>query len=615
MIGTAADSRTLSFDRTSLLGLRSTVVATAFGVFVVAAADALSRTGLGGASLTFWIGTGLIFVPTTIAQLAPDMSRGERLGRLLLLGAALYLVKVMRDPFGYTYADELVHQYNVQQILSTGKLFQPNPILAVTPSYPGLEAATAAFSRVTGFSTFVSGMVLIGVARIVLMLGLFLLYEQLADSARVAAVAATLYTVSPHYIFFIADFSYESLSLPLFVVVLYGIVRGWLRPSPQSRRFRILVALVAPVIVVTHHMTSYALFGLLLLLCALPPWSRAQLRGRPWRLLVFVFGVTAAWLAFVARQTVGYLTPVLSDAIVATFQTASGEASPRQLFHPSGTGGTTTSHRSFLELGVAVGGTLVILVAIPAGILICWRRRQRDPFTITFALMSLAYLVTLGLRFVPAAWETAVRSSEFLFIGVALIVAIAAVATADRLRRWNALWTAAAAAAAALLLIAGIIAGSSEGGRLAQPYRLDAGGTVVVSPPAAVARWAATQFPPGTRVAPREADARLTRVSSGSDVFAGTNPPIDSVLETPQFYRWQFDLLRRLRIRYIVVDARVVSGDVTSGYFFERTSSGEERFSADILAKFRRAGARPVYDNGDIVVYDLESVRASAAQS
>ncbi len=65
-----------------------------------------------------------------------------------MVGLALYAAKLLRDPFGFTFGDELAHLHNLQEILATGGLFGSNSILPVTPRYPGLESAAAAVTVV-----------------------------------------------------------------------------------------------------------------------------------------------------------------------------------------------------------------------------------------------------------------------------------------------------------------------------------------------------------------------------------------------------------------------------------------------------------------------------------
>jgi hypothetical protein len=229
---------------------------------------------------------------------------------------------------------------------------------------------------------------------------------------------------------------------------------------------------------------------------------------------------------------------------------------------------------------------------------------------VVLGVASAAYVGTLPLRLVPAAWETAVRASEFLFVGVALLLGMAAA----RVSVWTSrLVGLATCALAGLLLVGSVVAGSSQG-RLAQPYRVAVRGAELEPAGVAVARWARRVLGRERRIAAEEADARLLLVYGDQHVFAGTNPPIASILQTPVLYRWQLDVLRRHGIRYVVVDARRASADVSTGYYFpRRPARARDRFPGAALTKFERAGARRIYDGGEIVVDDLAGVRYGAA--
>jgi hypothetical protein len=566
------------------------------------------RPGRSHAELLFWLGLLVIFVPTVARLTSAAPGRGERVALLVLLGLSFYLVQVLRDPFAYASADELVHQHNVLQILNSQALFGSNPILKVTPSYPGLESVTAALASTSGMSTFAAGLIVIGVGRVILMLALFLLYENVTGSSRVAVLATVLYAANPHYLYFTAAFSYESLALPLALLAAVAVVRARPPEGAADMRWGIVAVAAILAVVATHHMTSYALVALLLALCLVPlPWRRLPAR-RPWFLAAAAVAVTAAWLTLVASQTVGYLSPVITNAIADTFRTAAGESETRALFSsPSGQVAPAWEHL------VGIGAIIAIVAAIPFGLMVLWRRYRDQPIAMVLGLASIAYVGTLCLRLVPAAWETAARASEFLFVGVALVIALAALLAVERLHA-PALTGVGISALAGLVLMGGVIAGSSSEERLAQPYRVKAAGTDLDPPGVAVARWARDVLGPGRPIAAQEADARLLLIYAREHVFAGTNPPITTVLETPKLYRWQLDLLRREGIRYVVVDARRESANVSTGYFFPRHPVGpQDRFPAAAITKFARAGAQRIYNDGNIAVYDLRGVSDAAA--
>jgi hypothetical protein len=573
------------------------VLSSAAGLMLVSGADALSRSGHSHGGVLFWTGLFAIFLPTTIRLASRTLTRHERVALLVLLGLTSYLVKVFRDPFRFLYTDEFVHQYNALSILGTHRLFRENPFLPATPAYPGLEAPTAALSALTGMSTFAAGLVIIAVARLILMLALFLLYETVTGSGRVAGLAAALYAASPHFLFFIADFSYESLALPLAILALAAALRAR-PPSGLGRRAWLVVALILTAgVVVTHHMTSYALIVTLLAICVVPlPWLRRRLR-RPWTVAVVAIALTAAWLTLVARATTGYLSPVILGALRETIRTAQGESQVRKLFQPS----SGAAQGAPWEHYVAFASVLLAAVGILFGARAVWRRYRHLPAPIVFAIAAIGYVGSLGLRLVPAAWESAVRASEFLFIGGALTLALFALWMLERFPRTAARF--GMVVALAVLIMGSVISTTSSSTRLAQPYRVSVPGGSLIPQAAATAQWAGKILGPGNRIAAGVADGRFLLVDQRQHVFAGTNPPIATILKTKALYPWQVGVLRRYRIRYVVTDRQPSGGDAANGYYFFPNRRDKALSLAGM--KFLHAGAEPIYDSGNIVIYDL----------
>ena len=178
----------------------------ACGLLLVAVADTLSRSGTGWAEPLFWAGLLALVTPFTVRLASAEAARRERIGLVVLLGLMLYLVKIMHSPFGFTFNDELIHTYNVKRILQSGVLFRENPMLAVTPLYPGLETLTAAVALLSGLNPFDAGLLVVGAARLVLTLALFLFYEQASGSARVAGLATLLYMANSNFLYWGVQF-------------------------------------------------------------------------------------------------------------------------------------------------------------------------------------------------------------------------------------------------------------------------------------------------------------------------------------------------------------------------------------------------------------------------
>ena len=583
------------------------LLAGAAGV-LVAVADALSRSGRGGGVALFWLVVlGLMACAAfRLSLLMPP--RLERIGIVLIMGEFLYLVKLLKDPFTFMYSDELVHAFNAQRVLETGSILHANPILPVTGHYVGLPAITDAVSSLTGLKVFGAGLLVIGVARLVMMLGLFMLFEDVAQSARVAGLAALFYTAHPNFVFFTGQYAYESLAFPLAVVAIAAVNRWMLPDDPRIRRAWAIAALIAITgVVMTHHMTTYALVGFFLAASVAHRLLARQSRyWNPWPFAGFTVVAAVIWLVFVASDTAGYLSVIFGKAFEETIRTVAFESAPRQLFKADAGGGSPWGER-------VVGLASVALIAgvMPIALLEVWRRHRRNTVAVVLAIGASAYVGVLFLRFVPRAWEIANRSSEFLFVGVALMLAFASVRAVSLLPRG--LGRAAVAGAAALLLAGGIIAGWPTDLRLSLPYRVDVAGRVLEPQGTTAARWSTSNLGTGRNFVADPSNARL-QLWQGEIAYAGGNPNLNDILRQPLLASWMVDQLREKQVRFLVMDRRRISQNQTFGnYFFSPRAARLGLYSAAAYAKFdRQPGISKVYDSGNVSIYDLSEFEYDA---
>jgi hypothetical protein len=577
------------------------VLAAGLGLLLCAVANALSRATLAPALPVYWIGILVIAVPIFYRLTSAEASARERLTLVCLLGLSLYCVKVFRDAPLFTFSDELIHAFNANQIADHHELFRDNPILTATPYYPGLEGAASALMKVTGLSVYAAGVILVGVARLVLVASLFLLFQRVSGSARAAGLGVAIYAGNFNFLFWGAQFSYESLSLPLLLMAMMALAEREAAPKQALRAWGAPVVLAMLAIVVTHHLTSYAVAGLLAGL-SLAYWyvHRKWSRPNPWPFALFGILLAAFWLFVVASSTVGYLSPVLGDAFDAIGSTIGGSDEPRGLFQANG---TSVAPTPIGARAVALLAVVLLAAGLPFGLRAAWRRYRREPFVLLFALAAVAFFATLALRLAPAAWETANRASEFLFIGLAFILAIACV---EALRRWpqDRRLRPLMAAAIGLVLVGGAISGWPWDSQLARPMRISTADTAISSPPLALAEWA-EELPDG-RFAASTADAGLLLVPGGKMALAGSSPPIEDVLDEEELASWMVPMLRRNQIRYIAVDRREVSSDSLRGYYFSRRDKDEGLRPPSVSAKFNEVpGISRAYTNGPITVFDL----------
>ena len=622
----------------------------ALALLLIAAANTAARNGLAWATAAFWLGLCVLIIPAAARLLSARASRRERLGLALGLALGLYLVKIFQSPLAFTYHDEFIHWRTAQDILNSGRLFTVNPLITVSPFFPGLQIATSALAQVAGLSVFGAGVLVLAAARIMLVLALFLLAEELSGSARIAGIAALLYMANPNFLFFTAQYAYESLALPFAVLTLFLAVRrarssGWNRFG-----LNLLLLISLATTVVSHHMTAYALTALLVLWSFAPTISRTADRlaawcsaaTRPWplrllgrlllreqepaahgdarsaevTLLALVLSLT--WLVYVAILVLAYLGPVLTASVRELLRLLEGVLPSRQLFRDY-----AGNRPPLIEQLLGFGSVLCVLAGLPFGLLVCWRRFSRQPFALTLMLGALAYPVALALRLTQAGAETSNRSSEFLFLPLAFVLATAI--GARRLPQ-KALWhwfrSTALLGWAAIMLIGGAIVGSPPWARLPEGYAVSADMRSIEPEGITAATWAEAQLGPNHRVGTDRIN-RLLMASYGeqrvlTNLSEGLN--VAFVFFAPTFGTGERSIMCRTGAEYLVVDRRLSTGLPLSGVYFEQGEPDSNHhttpISAQALAKFDSVpGIARVFDSGNLVIYDTRKLPCSPGTS
>jgi hypothetical protein len=575
-------------------------------LLLVAWAFGRARAGFGSSEIYLWLGLAMLILPAAFRLASAQPTRRERLGLILLLGMGLFLVKVMHSPLAFTFPDELSHLRNVNEILRTHHLFQENPVLPATAFYPGLQTVTSTLTSMSGLSTFSAGILVIAMARLILFLSLFLFFEQVAGSARVAGLAVLLYMANPNFLYWTAEYAYEALALPFLVLVLLTVAK---REKASDRRQYIAWTVVAIVgllmVVITHHMSAYILTGMLV---ALVVFYAIRSRGKqwgPWDIALVALVATSSWLIFVASITFEYLRPVLFGAIQSFFNLVVEKEKSRQLF----TSGSTGSAAPIWEQIVGMGAVILIAVGLPFGIFETWEKHRDKAFALLLAVIALVYLPMQMLRFSKAGWETANRSSEFLFIGVGFVLALAIVNYG--LSGWT-IWKAQSmlAVLAVVLFFGGLIAGWPPRARLPRPYAISAGDHLIKPPVVTVSEWMLVNLGPDNRIAAPKADAKVL-CAYDQYPFTDNGRYIKRMFYAEEVDKSENTTLLRRNIEYVVSDRKVISWDNMIGYYFYKEQSLEV-FDPRVFEKFDKLeGVTRILDAGDIVVYDVKNYLAA----
>jgi hypothetical protein len=318
--------------------------------------------------------------------------------------------------------------------------------------------------------------------------------------------------------------------------------------------------------------------------------------------------LTAVWLVVVASSTVGYISPVVTNAIDSSLHTATGEAPSRNLFQGASAVVTPTPA---IARGVALLAIILLVIGLPFGLRTVWRRYRTQPFALMFALAAIGFFGALALRLAPAAWETGNRASEFLFVGLAFVLGCVGL---ERWRPKGAEWLGRVLMAAALtiVLIGGAIAGWPWDSQLAHAVKVHSQeGPTISSPPLAMAQWT-HEHAPGSRFGALTADSRLLLDPGDQKVFSDFTANLVEILPSPKIAAWQVALLHKHHIRFVVIDRRAVAGDGIRGFFFSETGSSTSGWlPRSAVTKFESVpGANRIYDSGSTVIYDLEPDQA-----
>ena len=649
----------------------------ACGLLLVATAYTCSRfngrwLSASQALLIWWMGLLIIFLPIAARLLSSDASRRERLAIVLTLGIQFFLVEVLSSPIEFVDYDELIHWHTADDILRYHHLFHQNPMLPVSSLYPGLESVTSALINLSGMSIFHAGVTVLAIVRILFVLALFLLFEEISGSSRIAGIASLIYMTNSHFLFFDAQFIYESLALPFAVLVLFAVVRST-RRHPNGYLVRSIAAILGTAfVIVTHHVASYmlvALLGIWTLICYLGPRLRLTLddRQRPGGLTLLAFAGCLTWLLYIAVIVVGYLALPVANGVKELIGIILREQKSRELFQ--GYGGQVNP---LWERLLALASVGFVLLLLPFGLFQVWFRHRSHSLALALAAAASLYPVVIALRLTQFGGEIAGRSTEYLFVAIAFVLAVgitnlrdhgirtaanqiaaSAFAFAVRLtrvgrrsspiraiilvfasiayafgsatvrtpqRRWRRLLQATAFIGwAGVLFAGGVVTGVGPTARvLPGPYRVSADSRSVEPQSVDAAEWARAVLGPDNRIATDRVNKVLMGAYGEQYVVNGASDHIDvsAVILEPQVSDYVIEMLKRGNIRYVVIDRRLSTGLPVVGVYVEEGEPDAFHHTTPValstLVKFDGLkGVRRVFDSGDIVIYDVSGLQSA----
>jgi hypothetical protein len=594
-------------------------VTMAAGLLLVGVADAGGWHRAGWAVPLFYPSLALVSAAPTFRLLAGGARRGERVTLVLLLALALYLVKVMHEPTMFTFHDELGHWRTTSDILTSKHLFGANPIVGAYAYYPGIELVTAALVSLTGLSIFHAALVVVGAARLVLAGSVFWFMEDVLGSAWLAGIAALGYMANPNFLFFDAQFAYESLAIPLAAAAFWLIARAARARGRAVWAPAVLGGLVAVAVVPTHHMTSYAVvvfFG---------AWAAASIvamRGEDGTLgrklaagAVLLLVLVVDWNRGVAgAATYQELGAIPGKVISGLHALTLGNPGGKHLFQASA--GQAAEPRWGQALGFA--SVALVLLALPVGLWALRKLARRSPLVLVLCVAAIAYPVSLVPRLTQSGTETSDRAAEFLFFGVAAVAAAGQQYLRTSSHRAGPLRSllirTPITLAMTVVFVGGFIVSWAPWSRLPGPFIPAAGEQSISQQGVAAATWARRHLPANSRLATDETDAVLMGSYGG---LAPQQGVIDGLPVPTLFFARSFDsdsrrIIAADELRYIVVDNRLSGVRPLRGFYFESDEPGAyahfRPLPLSALRKFDRPPLGRIYDNGSITIYDAHGL-------
>ncbi len=591
-----------------LVPLLSLVVAA--GLLAVAIGNRAAEAGLWWSEIAFYGGLLVIVLPVAVRLILPQAQGTERVSLVALLAIGLFLCKVVHDPLHFGAFDEYLHWRTALDIEGTGQVFTPNTLLGVSPYYPGLELLATGLADMSGMPIFQAGVVVLLAARLVFMVSLFFFFAMASGSTRVAGIASLVYMTNPKFLYFNAQFSYESLALPLAALLLYLLARRGHSGPARWLGLTIIALVTLPAIVVTHHVTSVMLVVFVALWAVVGIFIARRDRARPGRIATIGAVLIAGWTLLVATATIGYLAPALTSTVGELLRLVAGEIGARQLF-VSRTGEVAPLWERLV--GGASAGTIVIL--LPLGLLIVWARYRSNPLMLALALAACLYPATLVARFTSVGAEVAGRTPEFLFLGIGIVVALA-LARLSYSGRLGGLQTAGATLVIGVMLVGGVIVGLPGWGRLPGPYLVSADGRSIEAEGITAATWTRAVLGPGNVLVADRVNRILMSTYGQQELVTTyeTRLPVRRLYLAREIGPTQRQIVAQGNIRYLVVDRRLSTGLPVVGHYFDRgeraiLGSRPRPLDPQILAKFDlEPEVDRIFDSGNIQLYDVAAL-------
>jgi hypothetical protein len=592
-------------------------------VFIASLAAEANRQGADWASLLFYVSVAVFILPVASRIVLADVSRWERLSLVLLAAIGLFLIRIIHEPAYFVDHDAFLHWATANDILKTGHLFKPNPLLPISPVYPGLEIVVTALTELSGLPLFLAAQLFMFIIRLVFICALFLFYEHVSNSSRIAAIAVLIYMGASSFVFFDTMFSYGSLALVFMAIAFLVDIK-----TERTAGYRAVIFIAIPILAalaVTHHLTSF-LTSLILASFAALEIIRFSSSRSLFRILIIpiaAMAFTIGWSNLIGNPSEAYLGPVFGNAIDEAMRFLSFEGGRLPFVAEDGTVApawqriTTMLSVLLICIGLATSffralaraGVPVLLGKLPRR----WRAfiEWRNDRLVALTLVAFAYPLSIVLRMTRAGWEVGNRIGPFAFLGVGIVIAIG-IATYWQGDSKNRARAALLGTAIAVAVIAGIFSGSGNYILGSARYRVSADSASVEPMAISASEWTRKWLGTGHRFFSDRTNRLLLATYGGQQVITTLYDRYD--LGSVEFARkigpGELLAIRETTVDYFLLDMRLTEQLPLMGFYFDPGPVYREPPDPAVLFKFNKlAGVSRVFDNGYISIVDVARFR------
>jgi hypothetical protein len=601
----------------------------AVAMFLVALGQGAGRRGESTASFFFWSGVCLLIFPFVSRIVRPVLARGERLILLILLGEFFFLYKLLYSPSSFTGFDEMLHWVSANNILYTHRLFVENPLLPISAYYPALEIITTALVNLTGLAVFPASVLVIGISRAVFVLALFLFFEKLSGSARIAALAMIINMGCATFIGFNSGFAYESLAIVLCVLIM--MLEANIGREPYNGRAFVLALILLACLAVTHHLTTVLctlyVIGVVVVEALRRDEKPLRVRlGMTGALAVSIVVLVLLWISVKGNPVIDYLDPVISRAVQSLYERLFNNTGPAREMFVGENGETQPFLNRFigvtsvilLTVGLTTGFFRSLTLGVPSAISgwsRLWQIMHRhwgDSRIILLTIGAFGFPVSVAFRLTVSGWEIGNRMSTVAFLSVGLVVAVSIVHfwQVPPFGRWKSIVLSIVMAD---ILLGSVIVGSVYPA-VHGSYKVVADAQSIEPMGIDAAVWTKTWLGEENTFAADRNNRTLLAAYGAQQITSSLNGGVDfsSTFFVPTLSPEALWPIRQNRIEYLLVDLRLSTAHAVLGEYYDRGTEGRYSYGnppvARNLLKFDHSASR-VFDNGWIVIYDVRRLQ------